>query len=474
METTSSGLPAKDVEVVRGLAARVAELAALPVQQERIRQWQALNGLRPERPMAMIDEIPWHELAGDVPGGDELVIASAHPFTSWLETELRRTLYRWNHVRVDMVVEPYVDVKKVIDRPGWGIRITEDTIDQGGAIQSHHYADQLANPEDVEKFRVLEPSLDVERTAEREAWARECLDGLLEVRMQGLTGYNGDELAFPLWDDIEQYRGTEPILYDFVDRPEHLHAIADRLTEVRLAELDILEAKGLLGYGNDRIHCTGAHTTELPKAGFDPAMPAHDRHLDGRPQPAVRVGLGRRLRRVRAALLRALVRAVRPRLLRLLRSAPQPDRLRPQDPERAQDLDEPLGEAGEGCGGHRPRLRLQPQAQPGDGRDGHVGPGDRREGLRGRAGGDARQRLPGRVHAQGHQHLPVRPGSALGVVRDRGADDPGVGEPARAARNRGVTPWRLPGGLRLAGGGAYARTRSRYASPSRPSRSAAR
>ena len=273
METTSSGLPAKDVEVVRGLAARVAELASLPVQQDHIREWQALNGLRPERPMAMIDEIPWHELAGDVPGGEELAVASAHPFMSWLETELRRTLYRWNHMRVDMVVEPYVDVKKVIDRPGWGIRITEDTIDQGGAIQSHHYEDQLANPEDVEKFRVLEPSLDLARTAEREAWAHECLDGLLEVRMQGLTGFNGDELAFPLWDDIEQYRGTEPILYDFIDRPEHLHAIADRFTEVRLAELDILEAKGLLGYGNDRIHCTGAHTTELPRPGFDAARP---------------------------------------------------------------------------------------------------------------------------------------------------------------------------------------------------------
>ncbi len=68
METTSSGLPTKDVEVVRELAARVAELAALPVQQERIREWEALNGLRPERPMAMIDEIPWHELACGRPG----------------------------------------------------------------------------------------------------------------------------------------------------------------------------------------------------------------------------------------------------------------------------------------------------------------------------------------------------------------------------------------------------------------------
>ncbi len=241
-----------------------------------------------------------------------------HPFTRDLETRLRQELYRWNHLRVDMVVEPYLDIKKVIDRPGWGIRITQDTIDQGGEIQSHHYEDQLANPEDIDKLRVLEPSLDVEGTAEREAWAHECLDGLLEVRMQGLTGYDGDELAFPLWDDIEQFRGTEPILLDFMDRPEHLHAIADRLTEVRLAELDILEAKGLIGYGNDRIHCTGAQTTELPRTRLRPGEAAGDRYLDGRAEPAVRVGGGRHLRRVRPALLRPLVRPVRARLLRLL------------------------------------------------------------------------------------------------------------------------------------------------------------
>jgi hypothetical protein len=242
--------------------------------------------------MAMIDEIPWHELSEPgLPGAGELAIATTHPFAREIETTLRRELYRWSHLRVDMVVEPYLDIKKVIDRPGWGLRIAEATIDQGGAVQSHSYHDQLEHPEDIEKFRVLEPSLDVAATAEREAWAHELLDGLLEVRMQGLTGYNGDELAFPLWDDIEQFRGTEPILLDFMDRPEHLHAIADRLTEVRLAELDILEAKGLIGYGNDRIHCTGAQTTELPRDGFDPA---HVRPIDtwtvGRSQLFVSVG----------------------------------------------------------------------------------------------------------------------------------------------------------------------------------------
>lgn len=291
---TSTGLPQSDVKIIRGLAAAVAELAALPVQQETIRLWEAHNGLKPERPMAMIDEIPWHELtAPGVVGADELAVATSHPFAREIETRLRRELYRWGHVRVDMVVEPYLDIKKAINRPGWGMRIAEDTLDQGegNEIRSHHYADQLEHPEDIEKFRALEPSLNVEKTAEREAWAHELLDGLLEVRMQGLTGYNGDELAFPLWDDIEQFRGTEPILLDFMDRPEHLHAIADRLTTVRLEELDMLEAKGLIGYGNDRIHCTGAQTTELPKPGFDPArVRPVDTWTVGRSQLFVSVG----------------------------------------------------------------------------------------------------------------------------------------------------------------------------------------
>ena len=293
MVETSSGLPAADVAVVRDLAARVAEIAALPVHAERIREWEALNGLRPERPMAMIDEVPWHELAPPgLPGADQLAMATTHPFARELETFLRRTLYCWDHMRVDMVVQAHVDVRKVIVRPGWGFRIVEDTIDQGDGndIRSHHYADQLAEPEDIERFQVLEPSLDVERTAEREAWAHELLGGHLDVRMQGLSGFDGDELAFGLWDDIEQLRGTEPILLDFMDRPEHLHAIAERFTDVRLAELDLLEAKGLLGFRTDLIHCTGAYSDVLPMAGYEPARPrAIDNWTVGRSQLFVSV-----------------------------------------------------------------------------------------------------------------------------------------------------------------------------------------
>jgi hypothetical protein len=52
-----------------------------------------------------------------------------------------------------------------------------------------------------------------------------------------------------------------------------MHSMVSRLTEAQLAMLDQLEEKGLLGYGQRTIHCTGAHTDELPAPGFDPQRP---------------------------------------------------------------------------------------------------------------------------------------------------------------------------------------------------------
>ena len=44
-----------DGERIRALAARWAEIAALPVMDERKRQWRALHDLRPERPMILFE-----------------------------------------------------------------------------------------------------------------------------------------------------------------------------------------------------------------------------------------------------------------------------------------------------------------------------------------------------------------------------------------------------------------------------------
>lgn len=268
METRASlsgTLSRSDLDVLRALAHQVAEIAALPVQQDTIALWQAHNGLRPVRPMALVDEIPWHEMEVDGSLALQTEDEAAHSF----EQSLRQTLYRWRHLRVDMVVEPVIDVPREIRSSGFGVSMEEKTlaIDPANDIVSHEYVDQLSDEDAVARIRAPEVGLDTAATAQLEAKAHEAFDGILSVRMQGWLP------SFELWDDIVYWRGAQTVLFDLAARPEHMHAIASRYTDARLAMLDRLEERGLLGREQALIHCTGAWTDELPAPGYDPARP---------------------------------------------------------------------------------------------------------------------------------------------------------------------------------------------------------
>ena len=251
-----------DTKVLRDLGRQIAEIAALPEQQARIERWEALNGLRPQRPMVMIDQIPWHEMNVD----DELTVRSEDPFCRAIETNLRRTLYKWRHMRVDMVVEPYVDVPKVIRGAHLGINAEDDraVLDPENDVVGHYYRDQLKTPADLAKIHTPDVRLDAEATNERAEKAHAIFDGILEVRMQGMHP------SFAFWDRISEWHGVEASLIDLVDRPDFIHAMVARITDAYHAMLDQLEAQGLLGYPMATVHCTGAYTDELPAAGYDP------------------------------------------------------------------------------------------------------------------------------------------------------------------------------------------------------------
>ena len=55
-------IPQHDREMLRDLAKQVADIAALPVQQETLGQWRQLNQLRKTRPLVCIFQVPWHEM----------------------------------------------------------------------------------------------------------------------------------------------------------------------------------------------------------------------------------------------------------------------------------------------------------------------------------------------------------------------------------------------------------------------------
>jgi hypothetical protein len=255
----------QDREILRELGAQVAEIASLPVHEETIVLWKALNGLKPQRPMVMIGQIPWHEMEVD----GELTLGTEDPLCRRLETSLRRTLYCWRYMRADMVVEPHVDVPKVIRGVDFGLQRQENTAvtDPRNDVVGHYYLDQLQTEGDLEKIRTPQVSLDREATALAEAKAHEVFDGILDVRMQGALPH------FAPWDTLVQWHGVENTLMDLAVRPEFMHEMVRRLGDAMLSMLDQLEEQGLLGYGQARIHCTGAHTDELPAPGFDPSHP---------------------------------------------------------------------------------------------------------------------------------------------------------------------------------------------------------
>jgi len=250
---------------MRELAARVAEIAALPVQEEKRALWRKLNGRRPERPMVMIDQVCWNEMNI----GGELTLRCADRECRGYEEYLRRVLYQWRHFPVDMVVESFIRVPRAVQNTGFGFELKEETAvtDSTSEVMGHKYVNQFETEDDLEKIQMPRVSHDPAETERRLAKARELFDGLLEVRPWGTDPY------LSLWDPIATWMGVENALYALVDKPDFMHKLVGRMTEGYLSMLDQMEEQGLLCEPQALVHCTGAYTDELPAPGYNPQKP---------------------------------------------------------------------------------------------------------------------------------------------------------------------------------------------------------
>ncbi|MCK5821736.1 MAG: hypothetical protein KAH17_07615, partial [Bacteroidales bacterium] len=97
-------LDPSEIDVLRRLAEQWAEIAALPVHQEKAILWQKLNDLKSIRPMVWIDEIPWHEMNFN----DELTLRCKNSWARNQEDLMRKTIYQWNHMPGDMILNPWL------------------------------------------------------------------------------------------------------------------------------------------------------------------------------------------------------------------------------------------------------------------------------------------------------------------------------------------------------------------------------
>jgi len=97
----SDVISAKDKEVLRGLAARVAELAALPEQKDKRDLWYRHNALEATRPVIFCDpEGGWQEIIRE-----ENLVCEGERARQW-EFRLRQEVFWGESMGDDRVVGP--------------------------------------------------------------------------------------------------------------------------------------------------------------------------------------------------------------------------------------------------------------------------------------------------------------------------------------------------------------------------------
>ena len=219
-----------DYEILRNLAGQYAEWAASDANRAVPDRYRRLNSLKGGvRPPVLVFEVPWSEFSGD----GELALCCAQDKNRALEGKLRRALYQMKHFRGDYALRPYAEAPVVIDSSGFGFTVSEERIESstGSDISAHAYFDQMPDEKALEKFHMPVIELNREATDANVDLMGRVFSGLLPVRKTGV------ELYMPSWDVIPRLHGVENCLYDLYDRPEFMHAVIEKFTQLHEYEL---------------------------------------------------------------------------------------------------------------------------------------------------------------------------------------------------------------------------------------------
>jgi hypothetical protein len=258
----------RDRKILRELAEQEAKIAILPVHKEKIKMWKNLNDLKQVRPMVLFSahEIPWHEMNVD----DELTLITSTEFARALELKIRKTLYRWKHMRVDMIVSTIMPCYLEVENTGFGISeiVKIARTDKNSDIYSREFTSQIDKEEDIEKIKMPKIIYHKDATETKFQAIKDIFNGILEVKKMGYPGF-----WFAPWDELIRWWGVQKLLTDLILRPEFVHKVINRLTEAYLYQLDQFEELNLLSLNNTNNEIVSGglgYTDELPPSDFDP------------------------------------------------------------------------------------------------------------------------------------------------------------------------------------------------------------
>ena len=244
-----------DREILRPLAARVAALAARPIEAEKRQLWYDHNALKPTRPLLFCDpENGWNEI---FPASS---LACQGPTARAWEMHLRKEIFWAESLKDDRVIAPTFPIGYAHTQTDWGLHETRIGGDHGGAytwdapLTSYDLFDQLRFPTVTVDYAATQANLDL---------AHHVLGDLLPPRLQGFWWWT----LGMTWTAVN-LRGMTQLMLDMYDEPQNLHRLMAFLRDGNLARLNFLESQKLLSANTD------AHYIGSGSFGFSHEIPA--------------------------------------------------------------------------------------------------------------------------------------------------------------------------------------------------------
>jgi hypothetical protein len=255
-------IDAHDREVLRGLSSAYAIVSGGEQQAQTAELWRAVNDLHPVRPMVWINEIPWHEMEFE----GELSLQCTGVVARRWETQLRRTLYMWKHMRGDMVLNPWLSVQKHYTGGSFSLDVEEQIVssDPANTIVSHGYVPLIHDEHDVQRLvRFQHPVyLKGETEAEFEQLQSVC-EGIIPVKLAGIR-----HIWFTPWDNLIRLWGVQEALLDLYLKADLVSFAVETYVQRAMELLEAFEQQQLLspGAGNVRVGSGGyGYSSDLPE-----------------------------------------------------------------------------------------------------------------------------------------------------------------------------------------------------------------
>ncbi|MDD2710746.1 MAG: hypothetical protein PHV34_22425 [Verrucomicrobiae bacterium] len=250
----------EDRRVLRDLAQRVAEIAAMPVMAERRDLWRRHNAMEKVRPVIYVNpQGSWGELVSE----KSLVCAGEE--ARGIEQALRWRIHGFEHFASDNVVEAEWVVRKVFYHSGWGLTARRlHGADPRGAFG---FDPVIMTPDDLKKIRFPEVRFDAAVTAEKEEIFQSLFGDILKIKVKGV-----DDFSYHLMNQYSALRGLQEIMVDMIENPQMVHDAMMFFEEGHRRVLRQYVEQDLLSLNNDNtpIYTSGhGYTDQLPRVGHD-------------------------------------------------------------------------------------------------------------------------------------------------------------------------------------------------------------